>query len=205
MKKEFLPYDMVRNNALKLAKHIFDDGFIPDVIYVPLRGGAYMGNVLSEFFKLVHEKERPVFYAAVVARSYIGIHENKNVRIDGWTYDPKYLKNGDKILFADDIFDSGKTINYLLASVLDQGLPREDVRIAVHDYKILTYREPLPIIPDYWCRKHVIDKPQNNYWIHYLSHELEGLTEREINEHYLVANPELAEVFDLIKEYSRGE
>jgi len=200
LKKEFLPYEVVRNNALKLAKRIFEDGFSPDVIYVPLRGGAYIGNVVSEFFKLVSRKGRPVLYAAVVARSYVGIDESKNVRIDGWTYNPKHLRNGDRVLFADDIFDSGKTINHLLASVLDKGIPREDVRIAVHDYKILTYCEPSPITPDYWCRKHVISKPQDNYWIHYLSHELEGLTEEEIEEYYLSASPELAAVFDLIRE-----
>jgi len=204
LNKEFLPCDVVRNNALKLAKQIFDDGFVPDVIYVPLRGGAYMGNILSEFFKLVNKKGSPVFYAAVVARSYTGIHENEGVKIDGWTYNPEYLRRGDKLLFTDDIFDSGRTLNHLLSSVLDKGLPREDVRIAVHDYKILTYREPFPIIPDYWCRKHVIDKPQDNYWIHYLSHELEGLTEKEIDEHYLSANPELTDVFDLIKKYRHG-
>jgi len=199
LKKEFVPYEMVRNNALKLAKRIFEDGFEPDVIYVPLRGGAYIGNVLSEFFKLVNKKGPPVFYASVVARSYIDIHEKENVRIDGWTYKPEYLRNGDKILFTDDIFDSGKTINHLLEAVLDKGIPPEDVRIAVHDYKILTYCKPFPNTPDYFCRKHIIDKPEDNYWIHYLSHELEGLTDGEIDEYYLSANPELKDVFDLVK------
>jgi len=202
MKKEFIPYEVVRNNALKLAKHIFEDNFAPDVIYVPLRGGAYLGNVLSEFFKVINKKGRPVLYSAVVARSYTDINENKNVRIDGWTYDPEYLRSSDKILFTDDIFDSGKTINYLLESVLDKGIPRESVRIAVHDYKVLTYREPFPITPDYWCQKHVINRPRDNYWIHYLSHELEGLTGDEIDKYYLSTNPELTEVFDLIRRFN---
>ena len=30
--KEFLPYDVVRNDALKLAHKILKDDFIPDVI-----------------------------------------------------------------------------------------------------------------------------------------------------------------------------
>jgi hypothetical protein len=33
MKKEFLPYDTVRDNALKLARRIYSEGFLPDVIY----------------------------------------------------------------------------------------------------------------------------------------------------------------------------
>ena len=46
--KEFLPYDQVRNNSLKMAHKILKDGFVPDVIYVSLRGGAYVANVGSE-------------------------------------------------------------------------------------------------------------------------------------------------------------
>ncbi len=83
MKKDFVTYDTVRDNALKLAYKIHKDGFIPDVIYVSLRGGAYIGNVMSEYFKIVKKTGRPVFYAAVVARSYTDIHERSSVMIDG--------------------------------------------------------------------------------------------------------------------------
>ena len=56
MIKEFLPYDVVRNDALKLAHKIYKDGFIPDVIYCSLRGGAYMANVISEYFKIISKR-----------------------------------------------------------------------------------------------------------------------------------------------------
>lgn len=39
MIKEFLPFNVVRNDALKLAHKMYTDGFIPDVIYCSLRGG----------------------------------------------------------------------------------------------------------------------------------------------------------------------
>ena len=45
---------------------------------------------------------RPVLYAAVVARSYQGIRDHEEVRIDGWTYSPEHLRQGDKILLVDD-------------------------------------------------------------------------------------------------------
>ncbi len=32
-------------------------------------GGAYLGNIISEFFKFV-KADKPLLYAAVVARSY---------------------------------------------------------------------------------------------------------------------------------------
>jgi uncharacterized protein len=124
MSKEFISYNQVRNNALKLAHRIHMDGFIPDVIYVSLRGGAYLGNVISEYFKAVRRESKPVLYAAVVARSYSDVHQNDQVRVDGWTYSPEYLRNGDKVLLVDDIYDSGRTINHLAEVILGKGVPR---------------------------------------------------------------------------------
>ncbi|HET7838690.1 MAG TPA: phosphoribosyltransferase family protein [Rectinemataceae bacterium] len=200
MHKEFLPYNAVRNNALKMAYRIHQEGVIPDVSYVSLRGGAYMGNVISEYFKIIRKDSRPVFYAAVVARSYSGINEREQVRVDGWTYSPEYLRTGDRVLLVDDIFDSGRTVNHLVEIILAKGLPRKDVKVAVHDYKVCEYRgESLPIQPDYWCRKHVIPTPENEIWIHYMSHELVGLTEAELRTHYYPEDPELQEILRVLK------
>lgn len=199
MKKVFIPYNLVRDNALKLATQIYKDGFIPDVIYIPLRGGAYMGNVMSEFFKLVLKDSRPVFYAAVVARSYHNIREQDEIMIDGWTYDPEHLRNGDKVLFIDDIFDSGRTLNYLVDVILRRGIPRKDIAVAVHDFKDITYKEQeLRIQPDYWCNKYIINSESEDLWIHYLSHELMGLSTDEVQTHYLKDNPDLKEAFTLM-------
>lgn len=196
MMKEFLPYDNVRNNALKLAHRIYKEGFIPDVIYCSLRGGAYVANVVSEYFKIARKDCHPVLYAAVVARSYSDIRKRDRVMVDGWTYSPEHLRPGDKILLVDDIFDTGKTINYLVELLLEKGIPRKDIKVAVHDYKYFTYKEEqLPIQPDYWCRKFTITKPEEDRWIHYMSHELIGLSDEELEEYYYKADPELREVF----------
>lgn len=194
MKKDFVTADSLRTNALILAKQIYDDGFIPDVIYVLLRGGAFLGNIISEFFKIVNNRGKPVFYAAVVARSYVDFKQHDCVRIDGWTYDPKYLRNGDRVLFVDDIFDTGNTINFLVKHVMKKGVPRELIKIVVHDYRQSPSKERLSVQPDYWCRKITSE----DTWIHYMSHELEGLEKEEIAEQYLKNDPSLAEVFDLI-------
>jgi hypoxanthine phosphoribosyltransferase len=199
MKKEFLPFDTVRDNALKLASRIYHDGFVPDVIYVSLRGGACIGNVISEYFKIVRRHARPVYYAAVVARSYTGVGKAEKIRVDGWTYSPEHLRVGDKILLVDDIFDTGRTVNYLAEVILDKGIPRTDLKIAVHDYKFFTDKEEqLPIQPDYWCRKHELSIHDEGYWIHYMSHELVGLSESELEKNYFERNPELRDVLNVI-------
>ena len=186
MNKEFLSPELIRNNALKLVHQIHKkDDFVPDIIYSLLRGGAYLANVFSEYYKLVRKTGRPVFYAAVVARSYTDIREQANVMIDGWTYSPEHLRTGDKILIVDDIFDTGKTINKLCEVIMEKGIPRDDLKVAVHDYKVPVYKEEhLPFQPDYYCRKHIIKSPETDTWIHYMSHEFVGLTMDEIYANY---------------------
>jgi hypoxanthine phosphoribosyltransferase len=185
MQKEFLQYDVVRDNALKLAHRIYSDGFVPDVIYVSLRGGAYLGNVISEYFKVINRRGRPVYYAAVVARSYTDVRKSEQIKVEGWTYAPEYLRHGDKVLLVDDIFDSGTTINHLAGIILNKGIPREDLKVAVHDYKYFFDRKPqLAIQPDYWCRRHDLSVHDEDRWIHYMSHELVGLSPEELENLY---------------------
>jgi hypoxanthine phosphoribosyltransferase len=200
MKKEFLPYDVVRDNALKLARRIYSDGFVPDVIYVSLRGGAYLGNVISEYFKVIKHQGRPVYYAAVVARSYTDVRKSDQIKVEGWTYAPEHLRIGDKVLLVDDIFDSGRTINHLAGIILEKGIPRQDLKVAVHDYKyIFDKADQLPVQPDYWCRKHESSVNDEDSWIHYLSHELVGLSPQELEEHYYKRDGELRAVLSVLE------
>ncbi|MDR1430286.1 MAG: phosphoribosyltransferase [Spirochaetaceae bacterium] len=198
MKKEFLPYDTVRNNALRLAHTIYHEGFIPDVVYVSLRGGAYLGNIISEYFKVLRRQGRPVYYAAVVARSYTDVRQSERIMVEGWTYPPEHLRVGDKVLLVDDIFDSGRTINHLAAIILEKGIPRRDLKVAVHDYKyFFDKEEQLPVQPDYWCRKHELSVRDEDNWIHYMSHELVGLSGEELERYYYRDYPELRSILDL--------
>jgi len=89
--------------------------------------------------------------------------------------------------------------------VLEKGIPRRDVRIAVHDYKIRQYLgEELPVVPDYYCRKHVVATPEEDFWIHYSSHELVGLSAEEREEHYYREDPDLREAMEFLFQ-KRGE
>jgi len=202
VEKLFLSYTVVRNNSIKLAHKIHKDGFIPDIIYVSLRGGAYVGNVISEYFKIALAGKKPVLYAAVCSHSYKNIMtKSKNIKVDGWTYSPEHLRSGDKILFVDEIFDSGKTINYLGNIILAAGIPREDLKIVVHDYKYFPDNPSnLTIFPDYYCEKHIVKNKEDDLWIHYMSHELQGLTPEELEQHYYSEDPELKDIFTTLGE-----
>jgi hypoxanthine phosphoribosyltransferase len=199
MKKEFLPYETVRNNALKMAHRIYHDGFIPNIIYVSLRGGVYLGNVVSEYFKILQRRSSPVYYAAVVARSYTGVRESEEVKVEGWTYQPDALRTGDKVLLVDDIFDTGKTINHLAKIIMEKGIARKDLKVVVHDYKYFYDKpEQFAVQPDYWCRKHELSVNDEDIWIHYSSHELLGLNQEELEKYYYKDDPELREVLQIM-------
>jgi len=199
MKKEFLPYNTVRNNALKIAHRIYNDGFYPNLIYVSLRGGVYLGNVISEYFKILQRRASPVYYAAVVARSYTGVQESEEIKVEGWTYLPESLRTGDKVLLVDDIFDTGRTINHLADIIMEKGIPRKDLKVVVHDYKYWKDKpEQLPVQPDYWCRKHELTANDEDIWIHYLSHELIGLKPEELEDNYYTEDPGLREVLSVM-------
>lgn len=185
MKKEFLDVPTIRDDAILLADEMVEDGFIPNVIYVGLRGGTTMGNVISEYFKLIAPVKSPPLYAAVVAHSYEGLESTQKIHIDGWTYKPEFLRKSDKILFVDDIFDSGFTINAIVPLILEQGINKDNFRIAVHDYKERTFKQDKHrFVPHYYSRKIIIERAEDDNWIHYLSHELDGLSDAELKIHY---------------------
>lgn len=197
MNKIFVSPERMRNNSFRLGAQIYASGFYPDVIYIVLRGGADIGNPISEFFKWVraaHPGLRRILFAAVTARSYTGIGKCEEVRVEGWTYHPDHLRGDDKILFLDDVYDRGLTISHLVGIVMGRGIPRKDIKVAVHNYKRRTYLDPPPpVVPDFWCEQHVLKKPKDDPWIHYLSHELEGMSEDEMREHLFLNDPDLAD------------
>jgi uncharacterized protein len=199
MTKEFIPYDTVRDNAILLGARIAREFGVPDIVYVSLRGGAALGNILSEYLQLL-SPGRKVLYGAVVAKSYHDIFSaDARVRVEGWTLSPDRLPPGSRILLADDIFDTGRTVNHLVGLFLEQGFHRKDIAVAVHDYKIREFDTARPsITPDFWCRRHVVTRPEDDFWLHYLSHELKSLTQDEIVRYYTGGNAGLTEAFRLL-------
>ena len=193
-----IPQDEQDYAALETyIKKIFkEDNFVPNVIYCALRGGAYMANVISEYYKLA-VKDKKIMFAAVSSHSYTGVHEaNNTVNVEGWTLSPDKIKKDDKIMLIDDIYDSGNTINELVTLFLKAGISGENIKVIVHDYKVQTFKKQPDIKPDYWCNKIVVNKPEESNWIHYMSHELVGLTKAELEEHYFKQDPELRKVFE---------
>lgn len=200
MTKEFLTFETVRNDALHLSHRMYNDGIVPSVIYCSLRGGAYMANVISEYYKIACPNRR-VMYAAVVAHSYADTLDEEapqvggRVYVEGWSLPPERLRPDDTVMFVDDIFDSGRTVNELVKIFIEHGIPRSHIVVVVHDYKHFAYKKMPSILPDYWCRKIEIHSGEDDVWIHYMSHELSGLAKSELEKYYYSEDATLEDVF----------
>ncbi len=60
--KEFIPYDIIRNNAIALAHDIYRSGFVPDVIYVsPPRRRIY-GQCDQRIFQICPSRTASGFF-----------------------------------------------------------------------------------------------------------------------------------------------
>ena len=197
MKKFFIKADTVRNDAFALAKKLIDEDYIPDIMFVSMRGGAEMGNAMNEFFKFALGKNYKTIFATVVAQSYTDVQKKNDVVFDGWTYEPENVHLSHKVLVVDDICDSGATLKKISEKFRELGFEKDAVRFAVHDYKHFLYDGAASVnfVPDYFCTKHEIKNEEENIWVHYMSHELIGLSHEQFKENYLKEYPELEKIF----------
>ena len=195
--KIYLNSNELTKDSFRLAKKIYDSGFNPDVIIGLWRGGTPVGIAVHEF---LHYKGVNCYHTAVKTSSYTGIDQHGATVIENLEPVLKRLTPESRVLIVDDIFDTGMTVNALVGTVMKAGIPREDIKVAVYDYKVPLYKneEPLPIQPDYWCRKHILNKPEDSRWIHYTCHEFIGLEHDEIDEVY--KDPEVRDILHTILE-----
>ena len=84
--------------------------------------------------------------------------------------------------------------------IMEKGIPRRDLKIAVHDYKhFCDLRIQYPVHPDYWCRKMELSVKDEARWIHYLSHELVGLSGAEVEKYYYSVDANLRPFLDVLE------
>jgi hypoxanthine phosphoribosyltransferase len=117
-----------------------------------------------------------VDHIAIRTSSYTGIDtRNKTVRVHAVDYLVSRLTAEDQLLLVDDVFDSGRSLEAVIAELkarCRRNWP-EQFRIATVYYK--STRNCSSLLPDYY----VLDTDK---WLVF-PHELVGLTQQEILEH----------------------
>jgi hypoxanthine phosphoribosyltransferase len=173
MDKLFISADSLLRDSIELARRIVSSGFRPTFLVAMWRGGAPIGIAVQEVLEY-HDIHAD--HIAIRTSSYIGIGQQaKTVRVHAVDYLVSRLSAEDQLLLVDDVFDSGRSLEAVLAELTRRcrrNLP-ENIRIATVYYKPARNRSSL--VPDYSVR-------ETDRWLVF-PHEIQGLTREEILAH----------------------
>ncbi len=151
MDKTFITASDLLQDSFRLAAQIHSSGFLPDFIIGIWRGGTPVGIAIQEYFEYVGVRPDHI---AVRTSAYVGIGERaKTIRVHGLHYIVDEADADDSLLIVDDVFDSGHSIEALLAELsakMRLNMPRQ-IRIATPWYKPGNNRTSL--VPHYYLHE----------------------------------------------------
>src|SRR6202453_1117426 len=135
MEKLFISANSLLRDSMELARLIVRSGLRPTFLVAMWRGGAPIGIAVQEALEYhsIHAD-----HIAIRTSSYVGIDdEAKTVRVHALDYLVSRLSAEDELLLVDDVFDSGRSLDAVLAELkrrCRRNLP-EKIRIATVYYK----------------------------------------------------------------------
>ncbi len=185
MEKRFITAQELLEDSFRVAAKVFEDGFRPQFIVGIWRGGAPIGIAVQEYFDF---KKVETDHIAVRTSSYYGINQqSKEIKVHGLHYIIENANADDGLLIVDDVFDSGRSIEALIAQMkkLTRNNMPKDVRIACPWYK--PQNSKVDLVPDYYVH-------ESSEWLVF-PHELSGLTPDEIAH----GKKDLVNILDLFK------
>lgn len=170
--KHFISAEILLEDSYRLAAQIIESGFRPDFIVGIWRGGAPVGIAVQEMLEHFdinadHISVRTSLYTSIATSS-------GQVRVHGLDYLVKNLNAENQLLIVDDVYDSGRSIEAVIAQLTARtrrNTPHQ-IRTAVTWYKPTqnqTTRQP-----DYYI--HTTDE-----WLVF-PHEVQGLSAAEIKQ-----------------------
>jgi len=171
--KLYLSAQQLLEDSFKLGAQIIKHGFRPTIIIAIWRGGTPMGIAVQELLAWFGIETDHI---AIRTSSYQGIDGRSNeIRIHGMNYLIKNCRHQDRLLIVDDVFDTGLTIQSVIAHLTDKARMNtpHDIRVAVPYYK--PTRNKTGKAPDYYLH-------ETEQWLKY-PHSLEGLSVEEIARH----------------------
>lgn len=176
VKKFYLQASDYQRDIWRLASAVRKGDWKPDFLVGMWRGGTPAAIAVHEFLKITGWSVR---HAPLKCSSYNGIGSNEgDVRFFGGEAVFNAFGPGDKVLFVDDVFDTGKTAAAVAARMADIG--------AEHRFACVYWkpaRNTTSLRPDYFVRDVGGD------WLVF-PHEMEGLSPQELCE----KDPVLAEL-----------
>ncbi len=168
--KQYLTAQQLLEDSFQLGARIIRDGFRPSIIIAIWRGGVPMGIAVQELLAWYGIESDHI---AIRTSSYSGIDGHSHeIRIHGMNYLIKNCRCEDRLLIVDDVFDTGLTIDAVIAHLHEKARLNtpHDIRVAVPYFK--PERSQSSRVPDYYLH-------ETAQWLKY-PHSLEGLTIEEV-------------------------
>lgn len=184
MEKTYITAQKLLEDSFRLASQVYEDGFRPHFIIGIWRGGAPIGIAVQEYFDY---KKVETDHIAVRTSSYYGIDkQSKEIKVHGLHYLIENANADDSLLIVDDVFDSGRSVEALIAQIkkLSRKNMPHDVRIATPYFKPTNNKTD--IVPDYYIH-------ESDEWLVF-PHEISGLTPDEI----IAGKTDLAGIRDIL-------
>ena len=168
--KQYLSAQQLLEDSFRLGANIIKDGFQPTIMLAIWRGGVPMGIAIQELLAWYGIETDHI---AIRTSSYTGIDgQSHEIRIHGMNYLIKNCSYEDSLLIVDDVFDTGLTIEAVIAHLRQKARLNtpHDIRVAVPYYK--PTRNQTERAPDYFLY-------ETTQWLKY-PHSLEGLSLEEV-------------------------
>jgi len=173
LEKIFISAESLLRDSIELGLQVVRSGFRPSFLVGVWRGGAPIGIAVQEILEYngIHCDHIPIRTS-----SYLGMDQQaRTVRVHALDYLVSVLNAEDRLLLIDDVFDSGRSLEALIAELrrrCRRNLPGQ-IRIATTYYKPARNRTSL--VPDFYIRS-------TDQWLVF-PHEVDGLTREEILAH----------------------
>jgi uncharacterized protein len=168
--KTYITAESLLTDSFRLAMQVLRSGFRPSFIVGVWRGGAPIGIAVQEVLSY-HDMETD--HIAIRTSSYTGVdQQSPEVKVFALGYLIEQLNPEDNLLIVDDVFDSGRSVEAIIAELklrCRANMPR-DVRVATVYYK--PRRNKTALTPDFYIH-------ESHEWLVF-PHELKGLSEAEI-------------------------
>src|ERR1700730_3141995 len=178
--KIFISADSPLRDTIDLGLPVVRSGFRTTFVAAVSPGGAPIGIAVQE---ILEYNGIECDHVSIRTSSYTGIdQQSRTVRVHAVDYLVSSLNAEDQLLLIDDVFDSGRSLEAVIAELrrrCRRNTP-EQIRVATVYYKPARNRSNL--VPDFYVRS-------TDHWLVF-PHEVHGLTREEI-----LANKPVDETF----------
>lgn len=180
VEKKYVTAQELLTDSFELGLQILKSGFRPKFIVGVWRGGTPTGIAVQEILDYYGVDTDHI---AIRTSSYIGMQQQKEVKVHGLEYIVNNINAEDSLLIVDDVFDSGRsiaaTVDHLKAKCR-RNTP-DVIKIATVFFK--PARNVTPLKPDFYCH-------ETDDWLVF-PHELSDMTKEEIKAHKGLDLPEI--------------